>query len=624
MSYIIKGNFTAYICDDCLENLSQVSVRFYLPPRETNVPAVSTAEIKETFRELSDDEIKSKGNRLVAETQTDMEGNFVIKIEEKYAESAFEIDIYCGSVPRLPFPPKKGKERQFHITTYVPQWKMTEERQAYMANFEYRIPSKWWCLIKGRYFDVWSICGQLTDCKTRRPIIGVTVIAMDADFITDDELGRNTTDSNGHFKISYSSVEFKKTFLSPIINIETDVLPPFASGPDVYFRLEYSGQQFALETKANRRNNVGYCLCVKLCSKELIPIEPNVPPSFTHFGLTQHIPIKTGIDSTTGKTLDGYAFFSSINLVGTICKKINSQPMEYLFQFQELANPTTAINPLAWNPVGPDMINRTPIGYLYSNNPDPAEVGDTPYIQEPYYINGTGTEKTITFNGNWIQVPQDTGFVGHNDGQILNLNTLKLVGLTTIDMALPTSSIGSTTVSAERSHVKNRYFAIRMRQREVGNAASEKTAGTSKPIAIYNVMYNNVNKNGSWAPITASSQYIAVSVDLQEIVSGLSGCNKITSSLHVRYGARNENLGSVSLSIRGPHKPGQSFVFNPISLMPAPETFGTTQLVFNPPTDTVAELLPCAYTVSFSATALLTTGDGNLEAYNDYVSFCKV
>ncbi|KEY18016.1 hypothetical protein [Kaistella antarctica] len=619
MSFIIKGNFSARLCEDCFENLSQVRVRIYLPLRENDVAAVSAAAIKDTFRELSDEEIKAKQNRLIAEAETDMEGNFGINIDEKYSRSAFEIDIYCDSVPRLPHPPKKGKARQFHITTFTPEWKLIDD-QNHVSNFQCRLPSKWWCMIKGKYFDVWSICGQLIDCKTKKALPGITVIAMDADFITDDELGRNVTDSNGYFKIFYTSVEFKKTFLSPVINIETDVLLPFASGPDVYFQLEYGGQRFALETKANRRNNVGYCLCVKLCAKELIAVESDTPPSFTHFGLTQHIPIQSGINLATGKTLAGYAFFSSVNLIGTICKKINAQPMEYLFEFQQLANPTDAINPGNWSPIVPNMIDKTVIGYLYTYTGDPNNFVDF----EDYYINGTGTEKTVTFNGNWIQVPQESNFIGHADGQILKLNTEKLAGVTTIDMSTPTSTIGSATVSPARPQVKNKYYALRMRQRQQGNAATEMIAGTSKPIAIYNVLYKNVNKNGSWAPSTVSDQYIAVSVDLQEIVAGLSGCSKVTNALHVKYGARNENLSNVSLSITGPHKPGQSFGFDPIALLAAPETFGSTQLIFTPPTDTVADLLPCAYTVSISATALLTTGDGNLNSYNDFVSFCKV
>lgn len=620
MSYIVKGNLSAYLCRDCSEFVSNVLIRIYYTLPEINVAAVSAAQIKDTFKEVPEDEIKVKERRLIAEVETDAKGDFSVEINEKYSRSAMEIDFYCGSIPRPPFPPKKGLPRQFHITTFFPQWKTATHQEAWIANFSYIIPDKWWCLIKGRYFDVWTICGRLTDCKTHKPLEGVTVIAMDADFITDDELGRNITDINGYFKIYYTSVEFKKTFLSPIINIETDVLPPFASGPDVYFQLEYAGQRFALETSPDRRNNVGYCLCVNLCTDELIPIEPSIPPSFTHFGLNQHIPIQSGINLGTGKTLGGYAFFSSVNLVGTISKKISTQPMEYLFEYQEVVNPSNPLNPAAWSPVVPNMIDKTTIGYLWTLTGDPMN----PIAYEPYYINGTGTEKTVTFNGNWIQVPQDSNFAAHVDAEILKLNTVKLTGLTTIDMSMPTSAIGSASVSPARPHTTNRYFAIRMKQRQLGNAATETVAGTSKPIAIFNVLYNNVNKHGSWAPTTVSNQYIALSLDIQEIVSGSSGCSKITTDLHVKYSARNENLGSVSLSITGPHKPGQSFGFDPIATMPAPETFGSTQLVFTPPTDTVADLLPCAYTITVSATALLTTGEDYLTSYYDFVSFCKV
>ncbi|MBB4806958.1 hypothetical protein HNP38_002254 [Chryseobacterium defluvii] len=621
MNYIIKGNLVAYLCRDrdCSEYLSQVKVRIYLPENETNIEAVSSAEIKDTFREVTEDEINAKHRRLVAETETEVNGAFSVEIDEKYSRSALEIDFYCGSVPQPPLPPKKGKARQFHITTFAPQWEITGEQQEYTADFSYIIPDKWWCLIKGQYFDVWTICGKLTDCKTGKPLAGIKVIAMDADFITDDELGSNTTDSNGHFKIYYTSADFKKTFLSPVINVETDVLPPFASGPDVYFHIEYEGQRFALETKDDRRNNVGYCLCVKLCSKELIPVDPSIPPSFTHFGITQRIPIEAGIDLATGKTTDKYAFFSSVNLVGTISKQINTKPMEYLFEYQEVADPSDALNPVGWSPVEPNMIDKTIIGYLwtYVGGPNPIQY-------EPYYINGTGTEKTVTFNGNWIKVPQDPKFAAHVDAEILKLNTEKLTGVLSIDMSMPTSGIGSSTISAARPHASNRYFAIRMKQREDGEPDTEAIAGTSKPIAIFNVLYQNVNKHGSWAPATVNDQRIALSVDLEEIISGSSGCSKITTDLHVKYGARNENLDNVSLSITGPHKPGQSFGFNPIIPMPSPETYGTTQLVFTPPTDTVADLLPCAYTVSISATALLTTGDGNLSSYHDLVSFCKI
>ena len=619
MKNIFRGSLKGYLCDECFEAVSGVEVLLYHPYRREVVTNNAVADAKETFHLVTKEEAEQRADLLIARTTTDENGDFEFEIDDKLKNQAFDIDFICGTVPPKPPVPRRSQPLQFHITTLVMQWRNNPEQDSNISDWEYPIPYKWWCEIKGRYFDVWTICGILTNCETGSPLAGVKVIAMDADFLKDDELGSDVTDSNGKFKIYYTSTEFKKTFLSPAFNIETDINFPFASGPDVYFHLEYNGQRFALETSANRRNNVGYCLCVKLCTKDLAPSEPTVPPSFTHFGLTQHIPIQSGINSL-GKTLGGYAFFSSINLVGTINKKINNIPMEYLFEYQEVPTPTTPLNPAAWLPVDPNMINKTVIGYLWTLTGDIMN----PIAYEPYYINGTGTDKTITFNGNWIQVPQESNFAAHQDAEILNLNTEKLTGLTTIDMAMPTLSIGSATVSGTRPHTPNRYFAIRMRQRQLNNVATEAVAGTSKPIAIFNVIYNNVNKHGSWAPATANLQRIALSLDLQEIISGVGGCSKITTDLHIKYGARNENLGSVSLSIVGPHKPGQSFGFDPIALMPVPETFGTTQLVFNPPTDTVNDLLACAYTVSISASALLTTGDGNLDTYTDFVSFCKV
>jgi hypothetical protein len=622
MRNVIKGNLAGYLCDDCSENISNVKILLYLPERTANVENALAAAEKETFKLLSADEIKAKASRLLGEAMTDELGNFEVILNEQYGDGALEFDFECGTVPRLPLPPKKFPLRQFHITTFYPKWDNATDNQDIRTGFyAYVLPSKWWCFIKGYYFDVWTICGELTNCETGKPLAGIKVIAMDADFLTDDELGSQVTDSNGKFKIYYDSAAFKKTFLSPLINIETDINFPFASGPDVYFQLEYNGQKFALETSANRRNNVGYCLCVRLCSKELIPIDPPIPPSFTHFGLTQHIPIQAGI--SLGKTLAGYAFFSSVNMVGSISKKINGNAMEYLFEYQEVANPTAALLPGSWLPVNPNMIDKTNIGYLWTFTGDIMN----PVAYEPYYINGTGTEKTVNFNGNWIQVPQESNFAPHIDAQILTLNTEKITGLTEIDMAMPTTAIGSATVSPARPHTLNRFFAIRMRQRQRladNSTINEAIAGTSKPIAIYNLIYNNVNQHGSWAPTTVDGRRIALSLDIEEIVSGMSGCSKITSALHIKYGARNENLANVSLSIVGPNKPGQSFGFDPIVLMATPETFGSAQLVFTPPTDTVNDLLACAYTVTIAATALLTTGDGYLNTYYDFVSFCKV
>ena len=93
--------------------------------------------------------------------------------------------------------------------------------------------------------------------------------------------------------------------------------------------------------------------------------------------------------------------------------------------------------------------------------------------------------------------------------------------------------------------------------------------------------------------------------------------------MNVKYHARNENLGSVALTITGPKKPGQDYSFPAISLMPEPETFGTTQLQFTPATQTVNDLLACAYTIELVTTVKLTNGESTPGPIKDLISFCK-
>ncbi|NJO01125.1 MAG: hypothetical protein HC880_04970 [Bacteroidia bacterium] len=98
------------------------------------------------------------------------------------------------------------------------------------------------------------------------------------------------------------------------------------------------------------------------------------------------------------------------------------------------------------------------------------------------------------------------------DAAILQLNTEAVAPIQAVDMAGIT--IGEATVTPSRPQVRNRYFALQMKQRQVGVAASEQVAGTSRPLAIFNVRYNRVPKFGSWAPQTGNNQLAAVSLDI--------------------------------------------------------------------------------------------------------------
>jgi hypothetical protein len=621
MKAYIQGNLRGYLCEECFEYLGNMKVLLYLPVETSNITAAAVSSSKETFRPVSEKDAKARKGLLVASAVTNETGDFSLEVPEKYMEQAFDIDFVCGTVPPKPKPPR-GKDFQFHITTIYPKWRKDREG-IIIYNWNYSIVSKWWCFIRGYYFDAWVICGRLADCKTGAPLPGVTVKAMDADLITDDLLGTDITDISGHFRIDYSSADFKKTFLSPLINIETDLsFPFFSSGPDVYFQLEIGGTPIAFETSADRRKNVGYCLCVRLCVSDLEIGDLPIPASFTRIGRSARFKIVDEINPLTGKSMrlgfDNYAFFSSIILVGSLSKKLNNQPMEYMFEYQEVAAPGNPLLPGGWNAVTPVMIPKTVIGYLWTLTGDPMN----PVATEDYFINGNPViEKTVNFNGNWIQMPQEPNFAPHIDTDILTLNTEALMPVVNINMN--TMTIGNATVPGVHAHVTNRYFAIRMKQRQWGNAATEVLAGTSRPIAVFNARYDKVPKHGSWIPGKVDDQMAVCSLDIEEIILGSGGCGKITNTLTVKINARNENLGGAGLTLTGPAKPGQSFSF-PALATATPEMFSSSINPVIVPINSVNELLPCAYTVTLSVSVLLTTGDNIPGPFYDFISFCKV
>jgi hypothetical protein len=270
MAYLFKGKLCGYICAECPEPLAFVKVRLYRSASQDEVTARAVAHAKETFAILDDEAIKAKQSLLIAETEADGEGNFSFALSEKqqYGGEAFEVDVYCGTVPRL----KPGKNPppppvQFTITTVQPRWRQIEDNL--IAIFDYCLPYRFWCAVRAR-FGAWTICGRLRTCAApQTAIAGATVRAFDADWWQDDPLGTAVTDATGRFRIDYTTADFQVTPFSPWINVE------FASGPDVYFTAELGGINILNETQADGRTpgreNVPHCFCVELCSDEVQP-----------------------------------------------------------------------------------------------------------------------------------------------------------------------------------------------------------------------------------------------------------------------------------------------------------------------------------------------------------------
>src|SRR5262249_33561821 len=360
MAYVFKGRLCGFLCAECQEFLADDTVRLYRVRPDQDAVALAAASSKDTFVILDDDAVAAKRASLIAESQTDESGVFKFELDDKtYGGEAFEVDVYCKTVPHLPQGSKPPEPLQFSITTVQPAWRESEAGR--IAGWEYCIPLRSWCGVRAR-FGAWTICGHLTLCDTKAPLPGMRVLAFDADWLQDDPLGSAITDGTGHFRIDYSADSFKKTPFSPILNIE------LVPGPDVYFHVETPGGSPLLSEPSSRgrqadRENAGPGLCVALgVEKGAVPPPDEPHPVFTKVGDYDY---QTQIDSApaaTGLTLSqSRAFFQTLLLNGLMSKKLNLNPLEYTFEVSELDGTGT---PLGWVQVKKEWIAETVIGLL--------------------------------------------------------------------------------------------------------------------------------------------------------------------------------------------------------------------------------------------------------------------
>lgn len=150
-------------------------------------------------------------------------------IEREYILFRIKINDILDHPP----PPHEWKPVQFTVTTLQPLWRETES--GFLYGWEYCLPARLWCLIRGR-FGVWVICGGITVCDhgrdTHVQVPNVKIRAFDVDWLQDDALGSDITNATGHFRIYYTPQNFRVTPFSPFINFE------WVGGPDIYFRVE--------------------------------------------------------------------------------------------------------------------------------------------------------------------------------------------------------------------------------------------------------------------------------------------------------------------------------------------------------------------------------------------------
>ena len=76
MSYIFRGNLCGWLCADCQEDLSDVTVRLYRNRSDQNITALAVASPNDTLGLLNEDQVEAKSSQLIAETTTGADGSF--------------------------------------------------------------------------------------------------------------------------------------------------------------------------------------------------------------------------------------------------------------------------------------------------------------------------------------------------------------------------------------------------------------------------------------------------------------------------------------------------------------------------------------------------------------------
>ncbi|AHG91634.1 hypothetical protein J421_4097 [Gemmatirosa kalamazoonensis] len=636
-SFILQGRLEGLLGPDFPEPLAGARVRLYRP---TDVPEVTAARAaalpKDTLAVLTDEQVAAKAGNLLAEGLLDEDGRFAITIsaDRGYGGAAFEIDVYCGTVPHLPPRPRPHGPVQFALTTLQPRWRVREETA--IAAFDYTVPARFWCGIR-TLFGGWTVYGTVSAGALNTPVPNVRVRAFDVDWLQNDALGSDLTNGAGRYRIDYATDDFTPTIF-PFLQIE------FVSGPDLYFRVETAGGTALLTEPPSRgraadRENVGHCKRVDLHLDDAPTdggdLDQQPITSFFQVGRYQ---ATTGIDSDpltgNGRTLHvnpalaDRAFFATLPLRGVLGQHMpfTTDPLEYRFEFAEYALGSTNEAALSFAPVPIAAIGETQIGVIQLFDPSALDPDDI-LTELRVLVNGppgppppNADYVNADIVGGWIRVPQNNninkasgGLFVANTGLLANVASTALATFETIDCSA--LQAGDAAQSEGRTVPREHFFAIRMRVRRWAVAPSEIAAGRVRRMAISNPTYTNITRHPEWSPTPAFSDIAVTVVDLAEL-SGGAGCTPINATLTPQFTAAHPNLGAVSMWVEGGPTPAK-----PLNVPnPSPDDrFGTA----TPNGWVLTDLAPCSYLVQLFAEVRVTTGEAEPSDRHDYIGFCR-
>jgi hypothetical protein len=354
-----------------------------------------------------------------------------------------------------------------------------------------------------------------------------------------------------------------------------------------------------------------FCVCV--CPPRTIGVFTKIGGLYYDTAVRSHNP-------GNGLTVaDDRAFYSNLRLNGGLSVVDGAPLIEY--RFQTIETNATGGPTGAWTAVTAGQIAATNLGTFTRM------IGIPPFHEdiEVWVNNPAAGVFNITPDGDgWIKVPP----MYPSPPMVPGSGWRFVPGADLIRLITPTltpfvASVDETGVDAGESAnaplQTDVHYGIRMRIRNQGTAGDGTEAGTCSHIAINNTHYDHVSHHPYWpGGLFGHSDELAVSsIGIAELAS--SPCSTLTDSLTVQFTAAHSNLGPVGVSLEGPGGPYPFMLHPAAGSDPAENLFGTA----DPDGWTFGSLPPCAYLLKLSVDVLLTTGDGEPSALEDYIAFCK-
>jgi hypothetical protein len=261
MCYLLIGNISALISDDCTEPLVNAQLRVYLPDGRYPTKNRPKTDILSGPGQLTKAMVEAKRDRLLAETGLDERGNFKLTWEQLHLfTEPLELDICLQHMPEQA--DIRGVETHYHLGTVVPDW--TRSGQRYVAAYAYIIPVEYWSQIRANY-GTWIIAGTVKRLKSREGQAQLRVEAYNAG--NHRLLGCARTDENGRYQLRFS----KRELTSRLILVGE---PRQQKGPDIYFKV-YRDKQLLWEEDAQTgmmpgRKSVPSCCTININIRDTV------------------------------------------------------------------------------------------------------------------------------------------------------------------------------------------------------------------------------------------------------------------------------------------------------------------------------------------------------------------